>query len=185
MRTKPCRHNFKDLTSQTFGRLLVVERAPSTASGQARWRCECKCGGTATVDGYYLRRGIIQSCGCLQQERARDASAVHGYVGTPEYNSWRGILRRCTDPKARCYDSHGGRGVQCLWSGYEEFVADMGERPSTRHRMFRLDRDGHFEPANCAWMIPTEYARLYGRRSRNRISRVAHGNSERALQQRP
>jgi hypothetical protein len=154
----------RDHTGQTFGRLTVVGRAPSSASGHARWHCRCRCGNTTTVFGHNLRRGLIQSCGCLQQERARDTSARHGYVGTAEYSCWRGIQRRCTNPKTRCYETHGGRGIQCLWSDYEQFVADMGERPSPRHRLFRLDRDGHFEPDNCVWMIPAEYAKQYGRR---------------------
>lgn len=165
MESKPRQYNFIDITGKTFGRLSVIEQAPSTPRKECRWICLCKCGNTTTVDSYYLRRLIVQSCGCLRHERIRDFAAIHGYTGTPEYHAWRGIQRRCNDPKARCYDTHGGRGIKCLWADYEQFVADVSERPSPRHRLFRLDRDGHFEPSNCAWMIPKEYSRLYGRRA--------------------
>jgi len=155
-------YNLVDLIGQTFGRLTVLHQAPSGRHGKAQWHCRCQCGNNTIASGSNLRRGLIQSCGCLRSERTRDMSAIHGHVGTPEYHAWRGIQRRCTVPTAHCYATHGGRGIRCLWTDYEQFVADVGERPSPRHRLFRLDRDGHFEPGNCAWMLPKDYFRDYG-----------------------
>jgi hypothetical protein len=150
-----------NLLGQQFGRLTVIEQAASIPGGQARWRCRCQCGGETTIPGSNLRRGLVLSCGCLQHERARDASVTHAQCGLPEFNAWRGILRRCNNPKAIGYSDHGGRGIQCLWASFDEFVADVGERPSPGHRLFRLDRDGHFGPGNCAWMTPKEHYKQY------------------------
>ena len=172
--------NLIDLTGKVFGRLTVVQQAPSSPAGHARWLCRCQCGKSKVVFGSNLRRGLIQSCRCLQHERARDASAVHGYAGTAEYSIWRGILRRCNLPTARCYDSHGGRGIRCLWESYEDFLDDMGERPSLQHRLFRVDRDGHFEPGNCVWMVPKDYYQQYGYKPKPRCSPKAQRRQRRS-----
>ena len=169
-----------DLTGKDFGRLTVIERAANSPNGHTRWLCQCQCGKRKVVLGSNLRRGLIQSCRCLHHERTRDTSAVHGYWGTAEFNIWRGILRRCNKPKAKCYDTHGGRGIRCLWDSCQAFLDDMGERPSPQHRLFRVDRDGHFEPSNCVWMIPKEYFRQYGYTPKAPLSTKARRNQRRS-----
>jgi hypothetical protein len=59
-----------DLTWQSFGRLIVVERGPNSKAGSTRWRCRCECGGEALVEGTDLRRGHTTSCGCRKREEA-------------------------------------------------------------------------------------------------------------------
>lgn len=58
-----------EMKGRTFGRLKVIERHHSTPK-KIFWTCECKCGKTVVVDGWSLRSGETQSCGCLQRERA-------------------------------------------------------------------------------------------------------------------
>lgn len=65
---------FIDLASQRFGRLTVIERAENSNAGQAKWLCKCDCGNHKVVAGYQLRGGYIQSCGCLQRDRASESS---------------------------------------------------------------------------------------------------------------
>lgn len=64
--------NFIDLTGSVFGRLTVQSRAGSDSTGRALWACECSCGGITVVPGYKLRRGSVQSCGCIRAERMRE-----------------------------------------------------------------------------------------------------------------
>ena len=59
---------FIDLTGQTFGRLLVLERSFHKASIRARWLCKCNCGNTLIVRSGELRSGGTKSCGCLREE---------------------------------------------------------------------------------------------------------------------
>jgi hypothetical protein len=59
---------FIDLTGQTFGRLLVLERSFHKASKRARWLCKCNCGNTLIVRSGELRSGGTKSCGCLREE---------------------------------------------------------------------------------------------------------------------
>jgi hypothetical protein len=50
----------------------------------------------------------------------------------------------------------GGRGITVCeqWLGSSEvFLADVGFRPSPRHRLTRKNRNGNFEPGNCEWRL--------------------------------
>lgn len=62
-----------DLTGKKFGRLTVVEEAPSSynrrGSPECRWFCDCDCGTKhISVKTTYLRTGGTSSCGCLRKE---------------------------------------------------------------------------------------------------------------------
>lgn len=56
---------------QRFGRLTVLERAPSVKSGNSYWLCECDCGRRNTVVSHSLKSGSTKSCGCLKTEIKR------------------------------------------------------------------------------------------------------------------
>lgn len=65
-----------DLVGQRFGRWQVIRRVESLPySRGAAWLCVCDCGAEKTVDGYRMRVGESQSCGCLSRERARESHA--------------------------------------------------------------------------------------------------------------
>lgn len=63
--------NYKDLTNQRFGTLVVLyplnERAE--LSGNYIWHCKCDCGNEIDVIGSRLTGGYTTSCGCLYQRR--------------------------------------------------------------------------------------------------------------------
>ena len=60
----------KDMTTgQRHGRLRVITRSGSNPHG-ALWMCSCECGARVRVLGSDLRRGAVQSCGCLRREIA-------------------------------------------------------------------------------------------------------------------
>lgn len=67
--------NFKDITGQRFGRLLVVEFHSKTQWKHhhlSQWLCRCDCGNNVVVAGANLRRGNTKSCGCLRKAAFRD-----------------------------------------------------------------------------------------------------------------
>jgi len=85
-----------------------------------------------------------------------------------EYGVWAQMIQRCTNPKQIGYASYGGRGITVCerWRNYENFIADMGKRPSAKHSIERNNNDGDYEPGNCYWATRFQQGR---NRSDNRI----------------
>ena len=153
--TQPCAmrklmSNPVQMLDQTFGRWTVVA-GPIRKSGKLYWSVRCACGKVRERLGSLLRAGLTLSCGCSRH--------AYGLSQTPAYRSWARMMDRCYRPDADSYPNYGGRGIAVCdrWHTFENFLADMGERPDGME-IDRKDNTLSYFKENCRWITKTENA---------------------------
>jgi hypothetical protein len=176
---------WKDIIGKTYGELTVIDHAPNRPrkdrEGQffKMWLCECVCGKRVEVETQNLKRN--PSCGCKKREKISRAhkgnkyhllrktiapppsNRRHGHTAggktTPEFRAWTGMQTRCNNPcegDAACY---AGVTVCERWTGkegFQNFLADMGPRPSPKHSIDRIEGAKGYGPVNCRWATKKE-----------------------------
>ena len=62
------------------------------------------------------------------------------------------MLDRCYSPKAKSYPFYGAKGIKVCerWHVFENFIADVGERPPG-HTLDRKESTKDYSPDNCRW----------------------------------
>lgn len=146
---------------QEFGQLIVLEQKESDKHIRcSRWLVRCSCGREKIVSQPELVKRDTVSCGCLKRERARvmgKANKTHGESWsnrTPEYMAWQSMIKRCHSQNFHGYENWGGRGIIVCerWrNSFEEFLEDVGRRPSSGHSLDRINNNSNYEPGNVRW----------------------------------
>lgn len=143
-----------NLIGKKFGKWTILE--PDLLGKNLRWICQCECGAKARIPKYNLPRGISTKC---------KSCAMKGKTGThfrskeSIYHIYHGIKRRCYNPSVKCFKHYGGRGIiMCdRWKeSFENFLEDMGERPSDSHSVDRINVNGNYCKENCRWATQKE-----------------------------
>lgn len=154
--------NAKDLTGLRFGRLKVIKLVvDKRIRGNLVWTCLCNCGQIKDIKAGNLQSGVTQSCRCLNFDRSREKNTKHGARYTPEWLAWKAMRERCRRKGHVQYEDYGGRGIKVCarWNSFENFLTDMGKRPSDKHSLDRYpNNDGDYEPTNCRWATAKQQA---------------------------
>ena len=148
----------QNLLGKKFGRWIVIDEA-SKHKTKTMWNCVCECGNQNAVMTGALMQGKSRSCGCLVGELARIRSKTHGRSKESGYDSWRSMKQRCLNKNHGNYKYYGGSGITICkeWiDSFERFIKDMGERPSKKHQLDRIDSNDNYKPNNCHWVTSTE-----------------------------
>lgn len=154
----------RDLTNKTFNRLTAICDVGVSKDGKRIWLFKCSCGLLKELVGKLVSRGNTKSCGCLQSDsRKKSKNRKHGHAKTVHkdssrtYNSWFSMKSRCRTKTDSTFYMYGAKGISYdpAWESFEQFLADMGERPEGTS-IDRVDRTKGYSKENCRWATPKE-----------------------------
>jgi len=144
-------------SGQKYGRLTSLKRLPS-----GLWLFLCECGSKIERVSGAVTSGNTSSCGCLRRDVKREMKTTHGMSGTPEHNTWRGMIERCTNPKHEKYKNYGAKGISVhpSWLDFATFFKYVGSKPTPKHSLDRFpNREGNYEPGNVRWATQRQQCR--------------------------
>lgn len=149
---------FKDMTGQVFHNLKVISFC-EIKNTNAVWLCECLiCGNKTPVTRPNLRSGNTKDCGCMKSEKLSESKTIHGMSRTPTWNSWNKMNNRIRlgEKHSKIY---GMIDIDNRWvESFENFLADMGERPKGK-TLDRIDNTKGYFKDNCRWATQSEQNR--------------------------
>lgn len=171
--------NFRDITGQQFGNIVVIKFAFSDSLWQPHWIVKCLCNEKEfIIKGNWLKSGNTTSCGCLQREIARKVNTTHGFADGSVmqrrfYQIWQSMKDRCLNTKCGGYKWYGARGIKIcerwlnkehgfenfrddLWESYLAHCKEFGEKDTT---IGRKNVDGDYELNNVRWETDDEQSK--------------------------
>lgn len=155
---------------EKFNRLTVLSVLPNTIRNLVAVECLCECGRTVSLPLSSVKLSRTKSCGCMKLDGSgrKKSTATHGLSKTRIYSIWASMLQRCKPTGKSSHKHYGGRGISVCkrWRKFEAFYSDMGDPPTNKHTLDRLDVNGNYEPENVRWATPAEQA------SNKRTSRI-------------
>lgn len=82
----------------------------------------------------------------------------HGMKKTKVYRTWCHMKDRCHNENNKSYVYYGARGIFVCdeWrKSFLSFFNHIGEPPSPKHQIDRIDNSKGYEPNNVRWVLPS------------------------------
>ena len=145
----------KDLTGQIKLNYKVLSRVEDhiypSGKRDAKWLCKCqKCGAERRITSKDLSRPRTV---CKHKKKSYKTP---GGTSHPEYRLWANMKERCINHNHKDYKNYGARGITVCnrWiNSFDDFIKDMGARPTPQHTIERQNVEGNYEPSNCIWLL--------------------------------
>lgn len=148
-----------DITGQQFGELIAIKPTDIRRDRKVVWEFQCSCGVFCLASGKEVRKGHTKSCGHIKRNvlgLSRKRHGQSGYNLTPEYRAWMNMKART---KYGLYKAYEDVSVCQRWlDSFEDFLSDVGIRPSAFHSLDRINPFGDYKPNNCRWATKHEQA---------------------------
>jgi len=164
----------ENLSGKRFGK-LVVSNFVERRNDNYYWRCVCDCGSETIMLAGNIKRGTQQCKRCARPIKHGHSSGHQSKTGrSPTYISWLAMFTRVKGKSEKLLYSYKHVSICERWKSFENFLSDMGERPSSSHTLDRINNCGNYEPDNCRW---ADWSTQMGNRRQRRDQVPKQGNS--------